>query len=64
MPTQQFVSVREAAATLGVSPQLIRKLARAGCFEGAIKVGTLFRIPTAAVERAKQEGVQMPERRS
>lgn len=53
---QQLVSVPEAAKALGVSPQRIHELLRAGRIVGAQRVGRYWVIPAPVKVLAPQRG--------
>lgn len=48
--TPEYVSTVTAASLLGLSRQRLGQLCRAGRFEGALRVGKLWKIPLVEVQ--------------
>lgn len=57
---EQLVSVKEAASSLGVSQEFVKRLYRRGELR-AVHLGRAVRIPRYEIERVAREGV--PTRR-
>lgn len=51
MNEDPLLTVEEAAAWLNVSDSKIRRMCEVGEFDGAFKVGAVWRIPTSAIEQ-------------
>ncbi|MBA9005947.1 helix-turn-helix domain-containing protein [Thermomonospora cellulosilytica] len=56
-PPPEFWTVAEVAAQLRVHPVTVRRLAAAGQFAGAVKVGRQWRIPAGSVPATNATGV-------
>lgn len=54
---QDFLTATEAAGELGVSDQTVLNWRSRGAFPGATRLGKIWRIPRAEVERVKREGL-------
>jgi excisionase family DNA binding protein len=48
-------SIKDAAALMGVHPETLRRLARAGRLPGTYKIGRQWRIATEALEHVRGE---------
>lgn len=60
MNEDPLLTVEEAARWLNVSDSKIRRMCDDGEFDGAFKVGAVWRIPSSAVAQyiARQQGVR------
>jgi excisionase family DNA binding protein len=59
---KSLLSTQEVAEKLNVSEPHIRHLLQKGAFEGAVKIGWVWRIPSDTVDRVMKEGVSYPDK--
>ena len=57
---ERLMTLRDAAATLSVSPDFLKRLHRAGRIR-VVRLGRAVRVPEAEVERLVREGVTRAE---